>query len=75
MTTDGELILSSQRFRDAGRNVADCLEKLRAILREASRTPKARKPTHATRGSHRRRLALKQQRSQTKQRRRFRPED
>src|ERR1700680_1144228 len=27
MTAGGELILSSQRFRDQGRNIQDCLEK------------------------------------------------
>jgi ribosome-associated protein len=32
LTAAGELLLASQRFRDAGRNVSDCLEKLRAML-------------------------------------------
>ncbi len=30
LTATGDLLVTSQRFRDAGRNVADCLEKLRA---------------------------------------------
>src|SRR5580704_4135357 len=32
LTGEGELVLSSQRYRDQGRNVADCLEKLKAML-------------------------------------------
>ena len=32
ITSDGELVISSQRFRDQGRNVADCLERLRQML-------------------------------------------
>jgi len=66
----GELVLKSQRFRDAGRNVADCLEKLRAMLAEAAVAPKRRKPTRPTRASVERRLEGKRQRAQKKQRRR-----
>ncbi len=32
ITKEGELVLQSQRFRDRGRNVADCTEKLRQML-------------------------------------------
>src|ERR1700693_1948784 len=32
ITTEGDLILNSQRFRDQGRNVEDCLEKLRDMV-------------------------------------------
>jgi len=75
ITNDGELILSSERFRDAGRNVADCLEKLRTILREASQPPQTRKATRPTRASRRRRVENKRQRSQAKRARRFPIED
>ena len=37
LTTDGDLLITSQRTRDAGRNTADCLEKLREMLREMLR--------------------------------------
>lgn len=70
ITADGDLLLSSERFRDAGRNVADCLEKLRAILREAARPPRKRKKTRPTRASRQRRVTAKRLRSQTKQARR-----
>ena len=39
ITAEGDLLLTSQRFRDAGRNAADCLEKLRRMLDEASQLP------------------------------------
>ena len=70
MTKDGEFILHSQRFRDQGRNVADCLDKLRELLLAVATAPKKRKPTRRSRGSIERRLKDKKQSSQKKQRRR-----
>jgi ribosome-associated protein len=70
LTSDGDFLVSSQRFRDAGRNVADCLEKLRAMLAEAATAPKPRRPTKPTRASVQRRLDDKQRQSRKKQRRR-----
>ncbi len=32
ITNEGELVLSSQRYRDQGRNVADCLERLQKAM-------------------------------------------
>ena len=59
ISSEGELILSSQRFRDQGRNVADCLEKLRGMLEEVARPVKKRKVTKPTRSSKERRLKEK----------------
>lgn len=70
ITAEGDLLVSSQRFRDAGRNVADCLEKLRRMLSEAATAPRPRKPTRPTRASVRRRLAEKQRQSDKKRQRR-----
>jgi len=70
INAEGELVLNSQRFRDAGRNVADCLEKLRRMLAEVAVAPKARKPTRRTRVSVERRLRTKRRQSEKKQRRR-----
>ena len=75
ITADGDLLITSQRFRDAGRNVADCLEKLRAMLLEVATAPKTRRPTKPTRASKRRRLDEKRKLSQKKQRRRSPPGD
>ncbi len=74
LTSDGDFLVVSQRFRDAGRNVADCLEKLRQMLAEAAVPKKVRKPTKPTRASVRRRLEQKQKRSRRKQLRRETPE-
>ena len=70
VTSQGEVLLSSQRFRDAGRNVADCLEKLRTMLAAVSRPPKVRRRTKPSAGSVRRRLAEKRRRSRKKDLRR-----
>jgi ribosome-associated protein len=70
ITSEGELLITSQRFRDAGRNVADCLEKLRRMLAEAAATPKARRATRPTRASVHRRLERKRQHAQKKRGRR-----
>ena len=70
MTAEGDLLITSQRFRDAGRNVADCLEKLRKMLAEAAVAPKVRRPTKPTRGSVRRRLDRKRRHSRKKDLRR-----
>ena len=70
ISAGGELLLSSQRYRDQGRNVADCLEKLDAMLAEVVKPPTPRRPTRHTRASVERRLAQKHRRSESKHRRR-----
>jgi ribosome-associated protein len=70
VTAEGDLLIVSQRFRDAGRNVADCLEKLRQLLVEAATPPRPRKPTRPTKSSVRRRIDNKRRLSQKKQHRR-----
>lgn len=70
MTKDGELVMNSQRYRDQGRNVADCLEKLRELLLEVAVAPRVRRPTRRTKGSVQRRLQDKKQQSDKKQSRR-----
>ena len=70
ITASGELVITSQRFRDQGRNVADCLEKLRSMLAEVAVPERPRKRTKRTRASVERRLAAKRHTKLTKQRRR-----
>lgn len=70
MTSAGDLLVTSQRFRDAGRNATDCVEKLRRILAEVSRPPKVRKPTQPTRASSARRLDHKKRQGRKKEGRR-----
>ncbi|MHB8898473.1 MAG: alternative ribosome rescue aminoacyl-tRNA hydrolase ArfB [Thermoguttaceae bacterium] len=67
---EGEVFLSSSRFRDQGRNTADCLEKLRSMLAEAAVAPTLRKKTKPSAGAKRRRLDEKRRRSDRKSMRR-----
>ena len=66
MTTEGELIVTSQKYRDQERNRQDCLEKLRTIVLQATAVPKVRKKRKPTRASKERRLAEKRHRSTAK---------
>jgi len=75
VTAEGDLLLTSRRFRDAGRNVADCLEKLRGMLAAVATAPRPWRPTRPTAGSVRRRLQRKHEQSEKKQQRRPRWED
>jgi ribosome-associated protein len=75
LTTEGALVLQSQRFRDQGRNVEDCREKLRQMILQALHPPKPRKATRPSRGSRERRLADKRQQSQRKAQRRMASEE
>lgn len=70
LTRDGELLIASTRTRDQGRNVEDCLDKLRELILAALRPPKTRRATRPTLGSKRRRVESKQRRSDTKRGRR-----
>lgn len=72
LTKDGELLLTSQRYRDQQRNVEDCLERLRVMLLEVATPPKKRRPTKPTRGSKERRLQEKRQTGERKKQRRER---
>jgi len=71
---EGELVIYSQRFRDQGRNVADCIDKLRALILDVATAPKRRRKTKPSRGSIERRLKNKRHKSDKKQQRR-RPTD
>lgn len=70
ITTEGELVIMSQRYRDQGRNVDDCLEKLREMLAAVAAAPVRRKRTKPSRGSIERRLEAKRHTSSRKQSRR-----
>lgn len=68
---EGDLLITSQRYRDQERNRLDCLEKLAEMLRAAAVTPKARRKTKPSRGAKERRLAEKRHRSDRKTSRRI----
>lgn len=70
ITTEGELVLSSQKTRDQAVNREDCLAKLDAMIRQAQVVPTVRKATKPSKGAKRRRLADKKHRSGVKESRR-----
>ena len=70
ITTEGDLILTSQKYRDQSSNVNDCLEKLRQMVEQVAIPPKVRRPTKTTTAAKRKRLESKSQHSAKKQSRR-----
>ncbi len=75
MTADGDLIVSSQRYRDQRRNIDDALAKLRAMLEAIAEPPKRRRKTRPTRAAVAERIQSKQARSRIKQMRRYKDEE
>ena len=66
ITKDGDLLLTSERYRDQERNKQDCLEKLRNLVQMACIVPKKRKKTKPSRAAKARRVANKRHRSTVK---------
>ena len=69
LTATGEIVLFADAQRTQGRNRADVLERLEALLAKAKETPKPRIPTKPSAAQRARRREQKQRRSETKQRR------
>jgi ribosome-associated protein len=74
ITSEGDLIVGSQRFRDQEKNRHDCLDKLREMIEQALAVPRPRRATKPTKGSRTRRLAEKRHRSAQRDARRI-PKD
>jgi ribosome-associated protein len=70
ITTEGDLLIQSQRYRDQARNREDCLDKLRDMILQALHVPRPRRATRPTLGSKLRRLTAKKRRGEIKQGRR-----
>lgn len=70
INADGDLILSSSRFREQRRNIDDCLEKLKQLVAAASVTPRVRKRPKKSAAANARRLEDKRRRGDRKQSRR-----
>lgn len=76
LTTEGDILISSDRFRDQIRNREDCFEKFRDLLASALERPKARKKTKPSRSSERRGKENKSRHSEKKSARaKYRAED
>ena len=70
LTTEGEVVIMSDRSRSQLMNRQDCLDILASLLRAATKVPRKRKKTRPTRASRERRLQAKKHRSTTKAQRR-----
>ena len=66
MTSDGEIVITAQRFRTQERNRQDALDRLIALIRRAAQPPTPRTATKPTRASRQRRLDAKRRRGITK---------
>ena len=70
ITSQGDLVLSSQRHRDRLRNIDDCLEKLAAMLRQVATPRRKRRPTRPSRSAVEKRITEKKRRGGAKRERR-----
>jgi len=71
---EDELMIDCDEHRSQGANRRTCIDRLRALLDEASRRPRTRRPTRPGRRAKERRLKSKREASERKARRRWRPE-
>jgi ribosome-associated protein len=63
VSRDGVLIIDARRFRTQEQNRSDALERLVALIRRATVTPKPRHTTRPTAAARRKRLESKRQRA------------
>ena len=69
LNSEGELIITSERFRNQIQNKKDCLDKLDALIKRASVLPKRRLKTRPSRRAKERRIKDKKRRSEVKRNR------
>ncbi|MGG7568509.1 alternative ribosome rescue aminoacyl-tRNA hydrolase ArfB [Rhodovulum sp. DZ06] len=65
-TQDGAVIIRAEAHRSQARNREDALERLKALIEQATHRPKRRIPTKPTKGSQRRRMDAKTRRGAVK---------
>lgn len=73
LTKEGVVVIFADRFRTQQRNRADALQRLVALIRRATRTPKTRRPTRPPAAANKRRLKDKEERGALKRTRREPP--
>jgi ribosome-associated protein len=66
LTREGVLVITAHRFRSQEQNRNDAIERLVALVQEAARPRKHRRPTGPTRASRQRRLESKRRRGEIK---------
>jgi len=72
VSAEGVLVITAQRFASQERNRRDAIARLVALIGEAARPPKVRRPTRPTRASRERRLESKRRHGEIKRGRRAR---
>ncbi|MBM3464993.1 MAG: aminoacyl-tRNA hydrolase [Armatimonadetes bacterium] len=70
ITSDGDLLVSSQKHRDQDANRQECVNKVLAMLAQAANPPRRRRPTKPSRAAKEKRLQSKRRRSAVKEGRR-----
>jgi len=70
MTSEGVLVLEAREHRTQGRNREAARRRLAELVRQASRRPKARRPTRPSAAARAKRLESKERRSRLKESRR-----
>jgi ribosome-associated protein len=70
----GELVIAADEHREQSRNITACYERLRQMIVAVLKPPRKRVKTRPSRAAVERRVEAKNRRSETKERRRFRPE-
>ena len=66
ISRNGDIVIKSNRYRDRGRNVADCLEKLKDLLLKGAQRSRVRKKSSVPKSSKATRLENKRRRGQKK---------
>jgi ribosome-associated protein len=74
INVDGVLIIEARRYRTQSRNRDDAMDRLVALIKRATESPRQRVKTNPTRASRERRLEAKRRRSEIKRLRGKRPE-
>ena len=70
VSAEGVFVITAQRFASQERNRRDAIARLVALVGEAARPPKVRRPTRPTRASRERRLDSKRRHGEMKRARR-----
>lgn len=66
ISKDGVIVIKAQTHRTQEKNREDALQRLKDLIKKATKLTKNRRPTKATKGSQRRRMDKKTQRGKTK---------
>ncbi|NOR69580.1 MAG: aminoacyl-tRNA hydrolase, partial [Methylomarinum sp.] len=66
ITKEGIIIIKAQKYRTQEKNRDDAFARLKEIIKQVMTVQKVRRPTKPTKGSQKRRMDSKTQRSKTK---------